>query len=384
MSRSQGNRQACVVGIHALPYSKNMGMTERDSGARAILGALADAGLTVADVEGITRYVWQPTTEMEIARVLGVPNLKFFGAQDYGGGAGAPTLSLAAMAIERGLADVVVTWRSRNRSSGGRPWVGQVTAEGQDQFERPVGVVRPVDGFALHARIWMRMWGWTREDFGRVAIQVREHANRNPAAMMHERVLTMNDYLAARMIAEPMCLFDNCLETDAALAMVLTSAERARDLDQSHPPAYVTGYAFGSGPDPYAMTFFYGDELGKTPNAWVAPELWRNTGLSPADVDVCQFYDAYTPQIPVAWQEFGFCAEGEGAAYMADGKNPPYNTSGGGLSEAYTHGFNLLVEGVRQIQGRSTGQVEGARHCLVSSGNVVPTGAVVFSAEPWT
>src|ERR687886_2899747 len=109
------HRQAVVVGISALPYSKDIGMTERRSGALAILGALDDAGLTVDDVDGICRYVWQPTTEMEMARVLGVPNLRFFGAQDYGGGAGAPTLALASMAIQLGLADVVVVWRSRNR-----------------------------------------------------------------------------------------------------------------------------------------------------------------------------------------------------------------------------------------------------------------------------
>ncbi|MCA1726870.1 MAG: lipid-transfer protein, partial [Actinobacteria bacterium] len=115
-------RQAAVVGIHALPYSREMGMTERRSGALAILGALDDAGLTVADVDAMTRYVWQPTTEMEMARVLGVENLRFFGEIDYGGGAGAPTVQLAAMAVEAGLAEVAVVWRSRNRSSGGRPW----------------------------------------------------------------------------------------------------------------------------------------------------------------------------------------------------------------------------------------------------------------------
>jgi len=371
-------RQACVVGIGALPFSKDMGMTERNSGARAIIAALHDAGLAGEDIDGITRYVWQPTTEMEMARVLGVPNLRFFGAQDYGGGAGAPTLALAAMAIELGLADVVVTWRSRNRASGGRPWAAQMLAEGQDQFERPFGIVRPADGFALHARIMMDRWGWTREDLGRVAITIREHANRNPAAMMHERVLTMEDYLASRMIAEPLCLFDNCLETDAAMALVLTSAERAADLDVT--PAYVTGYAMGTGPECYAMTFFYGEQLCVTPNAYVAPELWRNTGLKPADIDVCQFYDAFTPQLPLAFQEFGFCAEGEGVPYLDSA--PPYNTSGGGLSEAYTHGFNLLVEAVRQVQGRSTTQVADVRHSLATSGNVVPTGAVVFSKEP--
>jgi acetyl-CoA acetyltransferase len=370
-----------IVGLHTLPFSRDIGMTERESGARAILGALADAGLSVADVDGMTRYVWQPTTEMEMARVLGVENLRWFGAQDYGGGAGPPTVALACAAIELGHAECVVVWRARNRSSGGRPWAGQMLAEGQDQFERPFGIVRPADGFAILARLWMHAWGWTREDLGRVAITVREHANRNPAAMMHARTLTMEDYLASRMIAEPLCLFDNCLETDGALAIVIVAAERAADLGVT--PVYVTGYALGSGPACYAMTNYYGSSLLRSPNAFVAPELWKRTGLQPSDIDVCQVYDAFTPQIPLFFQEFGFCDDGDGTAYLASGANPPYNTSGGGLSEAYVHGFNLIVEGARQIRGTSTSQVDGATHCVVTGGNVVPTGALVVSREPW-
>lgn len=372
-------RQAAVVGIHALPFSKNMGMTERHAGALAILGALRDAGLSVADVDAMYRFVWEGTTEMEMARILGVRNLRMFGEVDYGGGAGAPTVAYAALAIENDLADVVVVWRARNRSSGGRPWANQMEARGQDQFERPYHVVRPVDGMAFHARHWMHRYGWGPEVLGRVAVTQREHARRNPAAMM-QKPMTLEDYLASRWIAEPLRLFDCCLETDGALALVLTSAERARDLDAT--PAFVTGFGLGSGPELYAMTFFQGEALGATPNRWVAPELWRNTGLRPADIDVVQLYDAFTPQIPIAFEEFGFCAEGEAPGFMAEGKNPPYNTSGGGLSEAYVHGMNLILEGVRQIRGSSTSQVPDARHCLVTSGNVVPTGAIVFSREP--
>ena len=111
--------------------------------------------------------------------------------------------------------------------------------------------------------------------------------------------------------------------------------------------------------------------------------MWKNTELGPQDMDVVQIYDAFTPQVPLFFQEFGFCEEGAGADYLREEKNPPYNTSGGGLSEAYVHGFNLLVEGVRQVRGESTTQADDVRHCLVTSGNVVPTGAVVFSREPW-
>jgi acetyl-CoA acetyltransferase len=196
-----------------------------------------------------------------------------------------------------------------------------------------------------------------------------------------QKPMTMDDYLGSRMIADPLRLFDCCLETDAAMAMVLTSAERAADLKST--PAFVTGFGMGSGPQMTAMTFYYGDQLGVTPSRYVAPELWRNTGLTPRDIDVVQFYDAFTPQIPLGFEEYGFCGEGESPAYMADGAAPPYNTSGGGLSEAYVHGFNLLVEGVRQVRGTSTSQVPNVRHSLVTSGNVVPTGAIVFSKEPW-
>jgi acetyl-CoA acetyltransferase len=379
-SRAAKRRQAVVVGICALPFSKDIGMTERRSGALAILGALRDAGLRVSDVDGMFRYVWEGTTEMEMARILGVRNLRAFGEVDYGGGAGCPTVAHAALAIENGLADVVVVWRARNRSSGGRPWAGQLLASGQDQFERPYGLVRPVDGMALHARYWIHRYGWGPEVTGRVAITQREHARRNPAALM-QKPITMEDYLGSRMIADPLRLLDCCLETDGALAMVLASAERAADLDAS--PVYVTGFAMGSGPEMTAMTFYYGEELGRTPARYVAPELWRNTGLRPSGIDVAQLYDAFTPQIPISFEEYGFCGEGEAPAYMAEGKNPPYNTSGGGLSEAYVHGMNLILEGVRQVRGSSTSQVPGARHCLVTSGAVVPTGAVVFSRDPW-
>src|SRR3712207_3397924 len=121
-------------------------MTERRAGAVALLRALEDAGLSAGDVDGMARFVWERTTEMEMARILGVPNLRYFGAVDYGGGAGAPVVAHAAMAIERDVADVVVVWRARNRGSGGRPWAEQIRAEGQDQFEKPHGLVRPVDG----------------------------------------------------------------------------------------------------------------------------------------------------------------------------------------------------------------------------------------------
>lgn len=372
--------RAGVVGLGALPFAKDLGMTERRAGALAVLAALADAGLVSGDVDGMARYVWENTSEMEMARLLGVPNLRYFGAVDYGGGAGAPVVAHAAMAIERGLADVVVVWRARNRGSGARPWAEQVRAHGQDQFEKPHGLVRPVDGMALLARHWMHRYGWARQDLAEVALRQRGYAAANPAALMR-KPLTLDDYLAARMVAEPLCLLDCCLETDGAMAMVLCSEARVRDLDLRHGPVWISGYAFGTGPAMYAMSSFYEGEVGSTPAAFVAPELWRNTGLVAADIDVAQLYDGFSPQVPIQLAEYGFCGEGEGLAYLASAGAVPVNTSGGGLSEAYVHGFNLLVEGVRQVRGTAANQIAGVAHSLVTSGNVVPTGAVVFSRE---
>lgn len=374
-------RQAAVAGIAALPYSKNIGMTERESGSRAILAALEDAGLSSRDVDGLFRCSWEATTEMEMARILGLDGLRVFGCQDYGGGAGPPIVAQAAMAIECGVADVVVAWRARNRNATQRPWVTRsFDSPGQDQFEWPNGIVRPVDAMAMMTRVWIDRYEWPPELLGTVAINNRAHATRNPMALMKDPI-TMDDYLSSRWICEPLRLLDCCLESDGALALVLVADEMIPDTPQ--PPAYVTGFGFGSMPDQYAMSNFYGPDLVDTTARYVATELWKNTGLSPSDIDVVQWYDAFTPEVVVQFEEYGFCQRGEVSEYIMSGEHPAYNTSGGNLSEAYVHGFNLLVEGVRQVRGTSTSQVPDVLHSLVTGGNVVATGAVVFSSVPW-
>jgi acetyl-CoA acetyltransferase len=374
-------RQAVVVGISALPYSKDIGMSEAKSGALASQLALADAGLTAADVDGIFRFTMQATTEIEMGRALGVRNLRWFGDVDYGGGAGAPVIAHAAAAIEAGRADVVLVWRARNRKSGVRPWVsgGVGGSMGQEQFDRPFGLVRPVESVAILTRIWANQYGWKPEDLGQIAITIRDHARKNPGATMRGE-LDMDTYLASRMIADPLRLFDCCLESDGALALVLTSAERARDLDVT--PAYVSAYAMGTGPAPYAMTNWHDEPVGRSPGWYVGRDLWGHSDLTPADIDVVQFYDAFTSEVAISFDEYGFCQEGESMQLLASGEHPAYNTSGGGLSEAYLHGFNLIVEAVRQVRGTSTDQVADVQHSLATSGNTVPCGAVVFSKDP--
>ena len=199
--------------------------------------------------------------------------------------------------------------------------------------------------------------------------------------MMHDRELTRDQYLSARWISEPLCLFDNCLETDGALACVLVSAERA--VDCATRPIYVHAAAQGITARHHAMADWWSDDPLRGPSHACADALWRNAEFTASDVDVAQIYDAFTPLIPLSLEGYGFCDRGEGASFTEDGAlelggRLPVNTSGGGLSEAYVHGFNLITEGVRQLRGESTAQVEDASTCLVTSGEAVPTSALLL------
>jgi acetyl-CoA acetyltransferase len=242
-------------------------------------------------------------------------------------------------------------------------------------------MLRPVDEIGTLTRRYMHEFGATRDHLANVALACRQHANRNPNAVMHDRTLTREQYMESRWISEPLCLFDNCLETDGALAAVIVSAERARDCPQ--PPVYIHSFAQGLPPQHHTMVNFWNDDPLQGP-AWACAErLWANSDLTADDVDVAQLYDAFSTLIPLSLEGYGFCGRGEGAAFTEDGAielggRLPVNTSGGGLSEAYVHGFNLIVEGVRQMRGTSTAQVPDAKACLVTSGEGVPTSAVLF------
>ena len=198
---------------------------------------------------------------------------------------------------------------------------------------------------------------------------------------MYERELTREAYLSARWISEPLCLFDNCLETDGALACVLVSAERARDCAQ--PAVLVHAFAQGLPRRHQTMVNYWCEDPLQGPSWACAKQLFGRSDFQPTDIPVAQLYDAFTPLIPLSLEGYGFCERGEGAAFTEGGAlelggRLPINTSGGGLSEAYVHGFNLINEGVRQMRGHSTAQVGDAAACLVTAGEGVPTSAVIL------
>jgi acetyl-CoA acetyltransferase len=377
--------KTAVAGIGQTAFGKGLPDTELSLACQAIALALDDAGIAPSEVDGLASFTMEPNREVDVARSVGLGDITFFTQVGFGGGAGCGVVGQAAMAVATGQCEVAVAWRARKRADkSSRPWA-QAAARLADsgQWTRPFGMIRPVDEIAMLTRRYMHEYGATRDHLANVALAFRKHANRNPAATMGHKPLTREDYMTARWISEPLCLFDNCLETDGALAVVVVSAERARDCKQ--PPAYVHAFAQGLPPQHQTMSNFFTDDPLRGPAWTAAKRMWDIADVKPDDVKVAQLYDAFSPLIPLSLEGYGFCGRGEGGVFTDDGNiewpngRLPVNTAGGGMSEAYVHGFNLVVEGVRQIRGTSTSQVDAADVSLVTSGEGVPTSAILFT-----
>ena len=235
--------QTAVVGIGQTRLGKGLPDSELSLACQAISAAIDDAGLSPRDVDGLALFSMEDGREVDVARNVGLGDITFFSQVGYGGGAGCGTIGQAAMAVAMGQCQVAVAWRARKRAAkASRPWA-QVSDRlaGHQQWSRPFGLLRPVDEIAMLTRRAMHEYGYTRDHLANVALAFRKHAERNPNATMGHKPLTREQYMDARWISEPLCLFDNCLETDGALAVVITSAERARDLPQ--PPVYIHAFA---------------------------------------------------------------------------------------------------------------------------------------------
>ena len=354
------------------------------------MAAIADAGLSVADIDGIVRCDMDNVRGNDLAHSLGIRDLTYLGENGPGGAAPCAMVGQAVAAILAGLATTVLVYRSLNGRSGVR--FGQSPVEGArvggagsyDELFAPYGLLTPGQIFALMARRHMVEYGTTSEQLGSIAVACRARANANPLAQMYERSLTIDDYLGARMISEPLRLFDFCLETDGACAVVVTTSERAADLAQ--PPALIRAIAQGSMPDPQPGIQFpvlMRESITTLPARSVAETLYRRAGIGPADIDVAQIYDCFTITVLLQLEDWGFCKKGEGGPFVADGEielagSIPINTGGGHLSEGYIHGMNHIVEGVRQIRGTSTNQVPGAETCLVTCTPLPPGSALLL------
>lgn len=383
--------KAAIVGIGATDFSKDSGRSELRLAAEAVSAAIADAGLTPADVDGLTSFTMDTNTEIAVARSVGIPSLNFFSRIHYGGGAACATIQQAAMAVATGVADVVVAYRAFNERSGMRfgqvntSLVSQVNSSGTDNaFSYPHGLSTPASFVAMIAQRYMHVYGATSRDFGAIAVADRKHAATNPNAFFYGKPITIEDHQNSRYIAEPLHLLDCCQESDGGIAIVVTSPERAKDLPNK--PVVIAAAAQASGSDQYIMTSYYRDALSGLPEmGMVGDQLWAQSGLGPQDMQTAILYDHFTPYALMQLEEIGFCGRGEAKDFIANGAielggKLPINTHGGQLGEAYIHGMNGISEAVRQIRGTAVNQVPDVTNVLVTAGTGVPTSGLVLTA----
>jgi acetyl-CoA acetyltransferase len=403
--------KAHIVGVgesHYTRWGKIGDVTEHALACQAIQLAVADAGLEMDAVDGLASFAEDRNEAVFLAAELGLPALRF-GNMVWmpGGGGGCAAISNAAMAVETGQAEVVVVYRSLCQGQFFRfgtagmdasapvdpapPTVQHATSLmlASIGFSMPYGLLMAAAAYALPTRRHMHLYGTTSEQLGMLAVTFREHASRNPRAVMGGRPMTLADHQASPMIADPHRLFDCCLESDGACAVVVTTQERARDLakrpveilasEQGAPK----GYAFG----PFSNANI-ADELYATGGGEeMADRLWGKAGLRPSDVDVAQIYDHFTGCVVMQLEDYGFCKRGEGGPFIESGAlswhggSLPTNTHGGSLSEAYIHGLNHVVEGVRSLRGESTSPVDDAEVCLVTSAACVPSSAILLGRK---
>jgi 17-hydroxy-3-oxo-4-pregnene-20-carboxyl-CoA lyase len=381
---------AAIAGIGQTAYAKALPSAAWELAVEAVLAACADAGVDVADVDGMCRFTapFETVSEAMLVRALGIRELSFFAQAPHGGEALGAVVAHAAAAVSAGLANVVVVYRALSQSRGGRfgradragggaaESAADIVVPEQDNlsFAWPYGLMSPGQLFALWARRYATVHGLTDEDLtrtlGTIAITQRQYANSNPAAMMRDRKLDWETYQNARMISEPLRLFDLCLENDGACAFVVTSADRARALRDD--PVHVLSATQTLSPYREPMGIYTGGEMLELFPPAAADRLFGQAGVSRKDIDVAELYDATSYMTLRSLESYGFAADGAGWRYVLDhGTGPdsplPVNTHGGHLSEAYLHGMNGILEAVRQLRGTACNQVAGAEVALVGA-----------------
>ncbi|TQM11226.1 thiolase C-terminal domain-containing protein [Pseudonocardia kunmingensis] len=388
--------ETAIVGVGSTPYYKrgmSLPQTKIELACKAILAACEDAGLSIKDVDGFAYYSGGFDTAL-IAQSLGIPEVKFTATLTGGGGGAAGSIGLAAAAITSGHANVVVSLMTLQQVPTARFGAAFAT-KGTGGYSRPVnpetdfvapsGLFAPGQMFSLLAQRHMHLYGTRREAFGEIAISQRENAANRPTARFRDRI-TMDDYLSARMISDPLCLFDYTQENDGAVATITTSAERATNLRQ--PPVYLVSAANGSaGRWGQSITWMgMPDEyFASSGHRTVAKDVYERAGVTAADIDVALLYDHFTPMVLMQVEDYGFCEIGEGGPFVESGAirwktgSIPVNTHGGNLSEAYIIGMTHVKEAVEQLRGQAVNQVEGAELALVTGGPApTPTSAIIL------
>ncbi len=362
MARRVTSGKTAVVGFATYGVGECPGMSSLEMAASAGLLALDDAAIGLGEVDAL--FICLPDdmfAGLSLAEHLGL-RPSFTDCNRTGGSAPVSHLLTAAALLEAGTIDVaLLAYGSNQRSAGGV----LATPARPSSYEAPYKPLFPASSYALAAARHMHDYGTTREHLAAVAVAARQWANTNPEAFAHGP-LTIDDCLASRMISEPLAKSDFCLVTDGAAAIVLCRADRARDARNS--PVALLGVAAATSHHHISSM----PDLTVTAAAESGARAFAQAGVTPADIDVAQLYDAFTINTILFLEDLGFCAKGEGGPYVASGAiapggDLPINTNGGGLSCVHPgmYGLFAIVEAVRQLRGQAANPIAGAELALV-------------------
>ena len=379
--------RCAIVGIGNTAYSRGTDRTTLDLHLEASLRALADAGLSTDEVDAVFPAATAGRHAEEFVMNLGLRNLRYSTTAHMGGANLIAAILDACMAITSGVATCALIPAGRRGYSGERVSTGQSVPEGvmrsTTEFEHPFGNLVAVQWFAHAAMRHMHAYGTTSEQLGHVAVNSRAHANLNPQALMHGRPMTLADHQGSRMISSPFRLLDCSLESDGAGAIVITSVERARDLDAT--PALIGGVAEAHS---YPSTSLSQKaDMAQVPTlAEAARTAFGMASITPSDLDCLQIHEGFTWYVLAALEAIGVVGPGEGGPFVeagniALGAQLPVNTHGGALSEGHVSGINHVIEAVRQLRGtvEPARQVAGCEHVgVIVEGNFFEGSALVL------
>jgi len=382
--------RAAIVGIGVTGFSKDSRRTRLHLACECILAAIKDAGLEVEDIDGMVKAVNDPTDEHRVIRSLGIHNLTYHGECSWNSGASSALIIRAAMGVAAGAANnVVAFWTVNDSSKQTEPLYHMImprlssSEADKHTFCHPFGLTTEPAQISMIIRRYMHECGVTPAQFGWVPVVCREHAANNPEAVFYQQPITIDDYEGSETVVAPLRSLDCHPEVDGAVAMVITTADRARGLKQQ--PVYVMAGAQRAATEGWPMTSYSRPVISELVEVTsVGKELLRMAGVTLQDIDVAQLDDSYASLVPLQLEALGFCERGEGYAFCEGGERIkvegqlPLNTSGGSLGEGYIYGMNHIIEGVRQLRGTSSNQVRDAELALVMGGAGGPASGLIL------
>lgn len=396
--------KAAIVGVGQTKRyrrGESQPLTLMDLAMQATLDACQDAGINPKEIDGFSFYSGAPADPGHMAYLLGTPEVRYAGTLTAGGSGAAGSVGLAGGLIAAGIANVVLSLftmqqvrrfggsshaaRQIPTAGGGGAYGGGGAVDPEAAFNAPWACISPGHNFSMLTRRHMAKYGTKREHFAEVCISQRNNALNRPQSM-RKTPLTLEDYFAARMISDPLCLFDYTMEGDGAIAFITVSTERAWDL--KHPPVLISGTGIGGAGNTAHLlnSFQMPDDVFATAGAReVGQQAYAMAGVGPQDIDVALLYDHFSPMVLMQLEDFGFCPVGESGPFVADGNirygtgSLPVNTHGGNLSDFYCPGTTHIMEAVDQLRGTAINQVEGAELALCSGGpSSVPMTATIL------